>query len=92
MTKSNPSQEQNNETDSSATDSITVDTNTYYQLVSIETDWGNMLIWLYDETPIHKAHFINMIEDSFFNGQIFNRIVRNFVIQGDVQILLQSDI
>lgn len=80
--KSNPSQEQNNETDSSATDSITADTNTYYQLVSIETDWGNMLIWLYDETPIHKAHFINMIEDSFFNGQIFNRIVRNFVIQG----------
>ena len=30
--KSNPSQEQNNETDSSATDSITADTNTYYQL------------------------------------------------------------
>ena len=61
--KSNASEEHNNETDSSAKDSITADTNTYYQLVSIETDWGNMLIWLYDETPIHKAHFINMIEE-----------------------------
>lgn len=51
-------------------------------IVQLKVEYGQMLIWLYDQTPLHKANFINLVESKFFNGQTFNRVVRNFVIQG----------
>lgn len=61
---------------------IVMDDSPVHELVEIHTNWGSMTFWLYDETPLHKEHFLQMITDSFFNGQTFNRIVKNFVIQG----------
>ena len=50
--------------------------------VLIETEYGNMKIKLYAETPEHQANFIKLAEQGFYNGQIFHRVIHGFMIQG----------
>lgn len=56
--------------------------NFYHELVAIETDFGNILIWLYDQTPLHKANFLKLTKDGFYDGLIFHRVIDEFMIQG----------
>lgn len=37
---------------------------------------------LYDDTPIHSSHYLKLIEEGYFNGTLFHRVINNFVIQG----------
>jgi len=53
-----------------------------YDLVRIETDFGNMLIWLHEETPIHRDNFLALAQQGYYNGMIFHRVIKDFVIQG----------
>lgn len=41
-----------------------------------------MYMWLYNETPLHKANFLKLADTGFFDSITFHRIVPNFVIQG----------
>jgi cyclophilin family peptidyl-prolyl cis-trans isomerase/chitodextrinase len=50
--------------------------------VQIETEFGNMKIHLYDETPKHRDNFIKLAEDGFLNDLLFHRVINNFMIQG----------
>jgi cyclophilin family peptidyl-prolyl cis-trans isomerase len=59
-----------------------VEVNYYHELVRIETDFGNILIWLYDQTPLHKANFLKLTKDGFYDGLIFHRVIDHFMIQG----------
>ncbi len=58
------------------------DSSVQHELVEIQTDFGEMVLWLYPETPIHKEAFLNLVEHGYFNGQNFNRVIDGFVIQG----------
>ena len=51
-------------------------------LILIETTFGNMKIKLYDETPKHKANFIKLAEQGFYNDLLFHRVINQFMIQG----------
>lgn len=51
-------------------------------LVVIETPKGIIRLQLYRQTPIHRANFIKLAKEGFFNGTTFHRVVPNFVIQG----------
>ncbi len=51
-------------------------------LITISTDLGSMYLILYDETPQHKANFIKLAKDGFYNGLLFHRVINNFMIQG----------
>ncbi len=51
-------------------------------LVEIQTSFGNMLVKLYDETPQHKANFLKLSEEGFFNDLLFHRVIAGFMIQG----------
>ncbi len=52
-------------------------------LVAVETTLGNMEIELYEEkAPITVKNFLAYVDDGFFNGTIFHRVIPNFVIQG----------
>lgn len=53
-----------------------------YDVVKLETDFGNLMIWLYNETPDHKENFINLVSSGFYDSLIFHRVVYDFVIQG----------
>ena len=71
-----------NVTNCAGTGSDTINVLLEYKTIKVETDFGNFRIWLYPETPLHRANFIGLTEDSFYNNLIFHRVVYNFVIQG----------
>ena len=48
----------------------------------IKTNFGNIKIKLYNDTPIHKANFIRLAKAGRYDGTLFFRVVKNFVIQG----------
>lgn len=50
--------------------------------VRIETSYGNIDILLYSNTPYHRANFIYLIKQKYFDGTFFHRIVKDFIIQG----------
>jgi len=52
------------------------------QLVKISTDYGDMVIKLYNETPLHRDNFIKLAKEGFYNGTIFHRVIKDFMIQG----------
>jgi len=51
------------------------------RLISIETTLGEMIIRLYDETPEHRDNMIKLIEEGYYEGQLFHRVIRDFMIQ-----------
>lgn len=53
-----------------------------YDVGQIKTSYGEILIWLYNETPHHKASFIQLAKVGYWNSYTFNRVIPNFVIQG----------
>jgi len=48
----------------------------------ISTPMGNMVIELYDDTPIHRDNFKKLASDGFFDGTTFHRVIGGFMIQG----------
>jgi len=57
-------------------------TNKYDYLITISTDFGDMKLRLFDDTPIHKANFIKLAEEGKYNGSTFHRVIKDFMIQG----------
>ena len=53
-----------------------------YPVGQIKTDKGDVLFWLYDETPTHKASFIKLAKAGYWDTLTFNRVINNFVAQG----------
>lgn len=50
--------------------------------VKISTEYGDMLVVLYDETPLHRDNFLKLAKEGFYNGTIFHRVIKDFMIQG----------
>ena len=52
-------------------------------MVKMETSLGDVEIELNQEkAPISVANFLKYVDDGFFNGTIFHRVINNFMIQG----------
>jgi peptidyl-prolyl cis-trans isomerase B (cyclophilin B) len=51
------------------------------RLVRIETTMGDMVVKLYNETPLHRDNFIKLAKEGFYDGQLFHRVIRDFMIQ-----------
>ncbi|MFI5220942.1 MAG: peptidylprolyl isomerase [Bacteroidia bacterium] len=52
------------------------------KIIEIKTSFGSMYMWLYKQTPLHRANFLALADTNFFDSTTFHRIVQNFVIQG----------
>lgn len=50
--------------------------------VKIETKLGDIVVRLYDETPIHRDNFIKLAREGYYDGTLFHRVIKNFMIQG----------
>ncbi|HCB61149.1 MAG: peptidylprolyl isomerase [Bacteroidetes bacterium GWF2_43_63] len=50
--------------------------------VQISTSLGDIKIVLYNNTPQHRDNFIKLVQDEFFDGIIFHRVITGFMIQG----------
>lgn len=53
-----------------------------YPVGQITTPQGEMLFWLHEETPGHKASFIQLANEHYWDTLTFNRVIEGFVIQG----------
>lgn len=51
-------------------------------LVLIKTEFGEIKVKLYDETPEHKNNFIKLVGEGFYNDLLFHRVMNKFMIQG----------
>ena len=49
--------------------------------VLLETDKGKITLALYDETPLHKENFIKLVNEHYFDGMLFHRVIKNFMVQ-----------
>lgn len=50
--------------------------------VVVTTEYGEILIKLYNETPLHKENFIKLIKEGYYNDLLFHRLIKGFMIQG----------
>ncbi|MGI6717602.1 MAG: peptidylprolyl isomerase [Bacteroidales bacterium] len=50
--------------------------------VIIHTDYGDIVVELYDDTPLHKENFLKLVEEGFYDSLLFHRVISNFMIQG----------
>jgi len=48
----------------------------------IHTDYGDITGMLYNDTPGHRDNFIKLINEGWFNGSTFHRVIEDFMIQG----------
>ncbi|MBL4604412.1 MAG: peptidylprolyl isomerase [Flavobacteriaceae bacterium] len=53
-----------------------------YDIGQIKTPKGEILLWLYNETPNHKMSFIELANKGYWDSLTFNRVIPNFVAQG----------
>lgn len=51
-------------------------------LVTLKTKYGTTHLVLFDDTPLHKANFIKLVEKKFYDSLLFHRIIDGFMIQG----------
>lgn len=45
------------------------------------TNYGNIRIRLYEDTPYHYHNFVKLAEEGFYDGVMFHRIIKDFMIQ-----------
>lgn len=50
--------------------------------VKISTTLGDIIVRLYDETPLHRDNFLKLAKEGYYDGTIFHRVIKNFMIQG----------
>lgn len=50
--------------------------------LKIKTTEGDIVIRLYDETPRHRDNFLKLAKNGYFNGTLFHRVIKDFMIQG----------
>lgn len=51
-------------------------------VVRIETSCGNIRVALSDDTPLHSKNFLKLAAKGFYDGTLFHRCIKDFMIQG----------
>lgn len=51
-------------------------------IVVIETSQGTIKAKLYNDTPLHRDNFIKLVNEGWYNGSPFHRVINHFMIQG----------
>ncbi len=50
--------------------------------VLLRTTMGDIVIGLYNETPQHRDNFLKLVKQKAYNGVLFHRVIKDFMIQG----------
>jgi cyclophilin family peptidyl-prolyl cis-trans isomerase len=51
-------------------------------IVLISTEYGDIKVKLYENTPMHSQNFMKLAESGYYNGTLFHRVIKGFMIQG----------
>ncbi len=60
-------------------DGVSAGKNVY---VEVETSMGKIVLMLYNETPAHRDNFVKLVNEGYYNGTLFHRVINQFMIQG----------
>ena len=52
------------------------------RMVDITTTFGDIVVKLYDSTPLHRDNFIRLVKEGFYDSLLFHRVIAGFMIQG----------
>lgn len=52
------------------------------RVVKLSTTAGDILVELYNETPVHRDNFIRLASEGSLDSTLFHRVIKNFMIQG----------
>ena len=52
------------------------------QYIRIKTEFGECIVKLYNETPLHRDNFLKLTKEGYYNGTLFHRVIKDFMIQG----------
>ena len=52
------------------------------QYIRIKTEFGECVVKLYNETPLHRDNFLKLAKEGYYNGTLFHRVIKDFMIQG----------
>lgn len=48
----------------------------------IQTSKGDIIVRLYDETPLHRDNIVKLAKEGYYDGTLFHRVIKDFMIQG----------
>ena len=65
-----------------STASITFAVRPKHDYVRVKTNKGECVIMLYNQTPKHHDNFLKLAKEGFYNGTLFHRVIKDFMIQG----------
>lgn len=51
------------------------------KIVTIKTSMGSIKLKLYKECPLHQANFLKLVSEKFYDGVLFHRVIKGFMIQ-----------
>lgn len=51
-------------------------------LVEMNTSVGKLIIKLYNETPLHRENFAKLMQQNYYDGTLFHRVIKDFMVQG----------
>lgn len=51
-------------------------------IVLVETTAGNLRLALSDDTPLHRDNFLMLVNEGYYDGTLFHRVIADFMIQG----------
>lgn len=49
--------------------------------VALETSLGRIVVALYNETPQHRDNFLKLVNQHFYDGVLFHRVIKDFMVQ-----------
>jgi cyclophilin family peptidyl-prolyl cis-trans isomerase len=49
--------------------------------VEMTTNYGTIVLRLYDSTPLHRDNFIRLVKTGYYDSVLFHRVIQNFMIQ-----------
>jgi cyclophilin family peptidyl-prolyl cis-trans isomerase len=52
------------------------------KMVLIKTEFGDIKVKLFDDTPKHRDNFIKLVSEGFYDDLLFHRVINHFMIQG----------
>ncbi len=54
----------------------------HFTRVKITTEFGDMVVKLYNKTPKHRDNFIKLVDSLFYDSLLFHRVINGFMVQG----------